>query len=201
MVIFMLYTTEFEARVRDWAGNQMPGDRFDHVRGVVETVDWMARQYAPDQIMQARLAAWIHDCAKHLSDDELLQWAIVYNLPITETERLMPDLLHGAVGYALANKEFGFDDPQLRTACAYHTTGAPGMNMLDKIVMLGDLIEPGRDFEGVQELRDLTKLDLDKAVLKSLDHTLYHLIDRRRIIDPRPVLLRNELLLANVRYD
>ncbi len=197
----LLYTSEFESQVRTWAEAQIAPTRISHVRGVVQTVDHLAQLYDPEQVSQARLAGWIHDCAKHLPDDELLQWATVYNLPVTDTERQVPDLLHGAVGYALANKVFGFDDPQLLTACAYHTTGAPDMNTLDKIVMLGDLIEPGRDFDGVMRLRKLAEQDLDQAVLLSLDHTLGHLLQQFRLIDPRPVLLRNQLLLAGIRYD
>ncbi|NDJ87057.1 MAG: HD domain-containing protein, partial [Chloroflexi bacterium] len=97
-------------------------------------------------------------------------------------------------------KAFGLDDPMLQTACAYHTTGAPDMNTLDKIVMLGDLIEPSRTFDGVEALREIAHQDLDSAVLMSLDYTISYLIRRQRIIDPRPVFLRNQLIGAGVHY-
>jgi predicted HD superfamily hydrolase involved in NAD metabolism len=194
-------TPELEERVEAWARAKIPPNRLAHVEGVVSTVDRLAQKYAPDQVARARLAAWIHDAAKHWPDDELLDYAEAHGLPISSGERDVPMLLHGGVAYELANEIFGFDDPALRSAAAYHTTGAPGMNALDKIVFLGDLIEPGRDFPGVKELRQEAERDLDSAVLAAADQTLRHLIDKNRVIDPRAVLLRNELLEAGVRYN
>jgi predicted HD superfamily hydrolase involved in NAD metabolism len=194
------YTPEFEAAVQAWAEQRIKPKRLAHVRGVVAIVDHLARRYAPDEVMRVRLAGWIHDAAKHLPDTELLRLAEAHQLPITDSERRVPMLLHGAVGYALAAEAFGLDDPRLQTACAYHTTGAPGMNTADKIVFLGDLIEPTRDFPGVEALRAQADHDLDAAVLMAVDYTLRYIIDRRRYMDPRPVLLRNELLVAGVNY-
>jgi predicted HD superfamily hydrolase involved in NAD metabolism len=195
-----LYTDVFEKQVQKWAEGRIASKRIRHVQGVVETVDSLARQYAPDEVSRARLAGWIHDAAKHLPDEELLLIAEEHDWPITETERMVPMLLHGVVGYFQAADEFGIDDPILRNACAYHTTGAPDMNTLDKIVMVGDLIEPTRNYEGVEDLRQLTMKDLDGAVLQSVDGTFLYLIKRQRIIDPRPLQLRNQLLMAGVRY-
>ena len=193
-----IYTTTFEKQIQAWAEERITPKRIPHVRGVVETVDNLARLYAPEDMMRARLAGWIHDSAKHLSDEELLDIAEKYGWNITGSERQVPMLLHGVVGYLQASDLFGFDDPQIRSACAYHTTGSPDMNVLDKIVMIGDLIEPTRQYDGVDELRRLAESDLDTAVLKSVDATLIYLIKRGRMIDPRPLLLRNKLLAEGV---
>ena len=195
-----LYTPEFEAAVQAWAEQRIKPKRLTHVRGVVAMVDHLARRYAPDEVMCVRLAGWIHDAAKHLPDEELLRLAEMRHLPITESERYVPMLLHGAIGYALAAEAFGLDDPRLQTACAYHTTGAPGMNAADKIVFLGDMIEPTRDFLGVEAIRAQAERDLDAAVLMAVDYTLRYILDWRRYMDPRAVLLRNELLVAGVNY-
>lgn len=196
----ILYTTAFEKQVQTWAEGRIASKRIQHVQGVVETADELARRYAPDEILRARLAGWIHDAAKHLPDDELLRIAGEHGWAITETERLVPMLLHGAVGYLQAADEFGLDDAQLRSACAFHTTGAPEMSTLDKIVMVGDLIEPSRIYQGVDDLRQLVAVDLDAAVLKSVDVTLLYLIKGQRVMDPRPLHLRNQLLMAGIRY-
>lgn len=196
-----LYTEAFEKQVQKWAEERIAPKRIPHVRGVVETVGELARRYCPDEIQRARLAGWIHDAAKHLSDEELLRIAESHDWEIIESERLVPMLLHGAVGYLQAADKFGLDDLRLRSACAYHTTGAPNMNTLDKIVMVGDLIEPTRNYEGVDVLRRLASEDLDQAVLLSVDATLLYLIKRQRVIDPRPLELRNQLLMAGIRYE
>ncbi|MCB9436217.1 MAG: bis(5'-nucleosyl)-tetraphosphatase (symmetrical) YqeK [Anaerolineales bacterium] len=196
-----MYTPELEEQVRQWAEARVPAKRWAHVCGVVEAADQLARRYAPTQVLQARLAGWIHDAAKSLDDETLLQTARAYDWPIIEIERQVPDLLHGAVGYLLANEEFQFDDPQLASACTYHTTGAPNMASLDKVVLLADLIEPTRHYPNVERLRALCQLDLDAALLFSMDFTLAYLIERHRLIDTRAVDCRNQLLAAGVHYE
>ncbi|MFO7321956.1 MAG: bis(5'-nucleosyl)-tetraphosphatase (symmetrical) YqeK [Chloroflexota bacterium] len=194
------YNQELEERVAAWARAKIAPNRLGHVEGVVETCETLARRYAPDDVARARLAGWIHDAAKHWPDDDLLAYAEANHLPITEGDRAVPMLLHGIVAYALAADIFELNDPELAAACNHHTTGAPGMGTLEKIVFLADLIEPGRDFPGVEALREAAERDLDTAVLMAVDHTLRYLIDRQRVIDPRALLLRNELLLNGVRY-
>ena len=188
------YTPEFEAQVQAWAENCIPEKRIPHVRGVVATVEKLARHYAPQDIALVRLAGWIHDAAKALTNKELLVLAKAYQLPISEIEWTVPMLLHGAVGYALANEEFELNDACLQSACNYHTTGAPGMSITDKIVMLGDAIEPTRNHKGVEELRTLAEKDLDKAVFYLTEQTIEYLTKRERPIDPRVLALRAELL-------
>lgn len=194
------YTPEFEARVQAWVEARLKPKRISHVRGVVETADWMAQLYVPHQRMQARLAAWIHDAAKKLPDEELMRLAELHHLPISEGEMMVPMLLHGAVGYVLAAAEFGLDDPQVQTACAYHTTGDPTMNTLDMIVYVADLIEPTRDFPGVDALRRAAQVSLEGVTLMATDFTLRYLIERGKYIDPRPVHLHNRLVQAGVTY-
>lgn len=195
------YTPEFEAKVQAWAESRIKPKRLTHVRGVVEACDHLAHLYAPDDVMRARLAGWIHDSAKHLPEDEFITIAEAHHWPITDVERQVPDLLHGAVGYLLMADTFGIHDPALQSACTNHTTGDPAMNTLDKVVFLGDLIEPSRDFDGVEPLRQLAERDLDAAILMAVDATIIHLIKRNRILDPRPVFLRNKLLVSGVNYD
>ncbi len=193
------YTPEFEAQIQVWAEQQIPEKRLPHVRGVVEMVDHLAQLYAPNDVLLVRLAGWLHDSAKALSDADLLAQANAFQLPISEMEQTVPMLLHGAVGYALANEVFDLNDPRLASACNLHTTGAPGMSITDKIVMLGDAIEPTRKYPGVDELRVLAEENLDRAVLQLATNTINHLEKRGRAIDPRVIDLRDELIqqLAN----
>lgn len=196
-----VYNAEFEAQVEAWALEQVSSRRSSHVQGVVEMVDALALLYAPDEVMRARLAGWIHDAAKRWSDADLLAYAEAHGLPVNDAERAVPMLLHGAVGYAIAAEYFDLDDPALASACAKHTTGDPDMSLLDKIVFLGDMIElRTRDFPGVDVLRDEALRDLDAALLRALDMTLLQLINRGKQIDPRPLLLRNRLIAAGVTY-
>lgn len=193
------YSPAFEESVRQWVETLLVPPRLDHVRGVVCTASDLAARYAPDEAPRARLAAWLHDAAKPWTEAALLDYAERHNLPITPGDRQVPMLLHGAVGYALAVERFGLDDPAVREACAVHTTGAPEMSVLAKIIYVADMIEPGRSFSGVDELRAEAARDLDAALLGAASFKLRHLIRRQRTIDPRAFAHYNALIAAGVR--
>lgn len=189
----MDYDSAFESAVEKWSHRQQSEQRFAHTERVVHTATLLAHQWAPASVMQCRLAGWIHDSAKHFDAAALLQMAQSYGLEVTPSEAQTPQLLHGAVGYARAAEHFQFEDEQIRTACTYHTTGHPDMNLNDKIVYLADLIEPARDFPSVDLLRELAYEDIDQAVLFSAKHTMMYLLEKDRTVDPRVLLLYNQL--------
>lgn len=197
-----MYTEAFELTVRDWSQSHQSKKRFAHTGRVVSTATKLAEKWSPDEVMICRLAGWIHDAAKALSDKELLDYAIENNLPISKAEYDTPMLLHGAVAYALASAELGFSDERIRTACAYHTTGSPDMTLADKIVYLADLIEPEREFPSVDEIRRLAfNVAMDNAMLFAVVHTVQYLMERHKPIDPRVIELYNVLTNAGVRLD
>ena len=191
----MQYSAQQEDQIKAWALTQIAPKRHQHVEGVATTADNLAAQYLPEECQRARLAGWIHDAAKHLSDDDLLAQAQEFGLELSPSEQLVPMLLHGVIGYLRCATEFGLNDAQLFTACRYHTAGHPAMNTLDKIVFIADLIEPSRDFPKVEKLRKHAVKNLDKTMLIAAQHTLLHLIDKKRIIAPDLLDLRNRLLL------
>jgi len=197
----MDYTPELENEIQDWLREQITPQRLDHVVGVVEAATELAERYAPGEVERCRIAGWLHDAAKHWSGEDLLAYAEARGELITPMEREVPMLLHGLVGYLVGAEQFALDDPLIKAACTNHTTSAPGMGIVEKIVFLADLIEPERRFDGVETIRKLADNNLDQAMLFTLDHSLRYLIDRKRLIDPRPLLLRNELLQASVMYD
>ncbi len=46
------------------------------------------------------------------------------------------------------------------------------MSLLDKIIYLADIIEPGRKFPGVDEIRALAPTDIDAAMVIALEHIM-----------------------------
>ena len=68
-------------------------------------------------------------------------------------------------------------------AIQVHTTGEPGMNLLDKILYIADYIEPNRDkAPDLTEVRRLAFEDLD--MMKILSDTLDYLNERGGELDP-----------------
>jgi len=68
------------------------------------------------------------------------------------------------------------------------------MSLIEKIIFIADVIEPNRDFPGVDLIREKIELNIDKAVILACDFTIKYNIERRRIIHPNTLLTRNTLL-------
>jgi len=62
---------------------------------------------------------------------------------------------HAFAGAVLAKRDYGVTDEEILRAIRLHTTGDAGMSAFDALIYAADLIEPGRAFEGVDELRAL----------------------------------------------
>lgn len=144
---------------------------------------------------KAYLAGLLHDYAKCLSNQELLKIARENNLIIDEIEYKQAELLHGPVGAFLIRQELKITDESILNAVKYHTTGCADMDTLMQIIYIADYTEPGRIFEGVEELRKLVLEDLSQGVLEGLDTSLKHIINGKRLIHPLTISARNWMLL------
>ena len=67
---------------------------------------------------------------------------------------------------------------RIESAIRWHTTGKPDMNQLEKILYLADMIEPTRDFPGVEELRELAEQDLDRCMARALSMSVQNIQER-----------------------
>ncbi|HHW56899.1 MAG TPA: HD domain-containing protein [Clostridia bacterium] len=169
-------------------------ERFKHSIGVMETAKYLAKKYGANK-EKAQVAGLLHDCAKAYSDEELLHLAKKYKIEIDDVLVRVPFLLHGPVAAALVEDIFGVKDEEIKRAIALHTTGDVGMTTLDKIIFLADYIEPNRDFEGVENLRQLAEVDLDIAVLRAFDNTICYVIEKELILYEKTVKARNYILM------
>ncbi|HHV07392.1 MAG TPA: HD domain-containing protein [Firmicutes bacterium] len=177
----------------------LPLHRYQHSLEVAEVAVKLAQCHG-GKVKKAYLAGLLHDCAKGLEEDLLLQTALAFGIVRNDTEKACPDLLHGPVGALLAWKEYGVDDPEILTAIAVHTLGSEEMGLLAKIIYLADYIEPGRRFPGVDDLRALAYEDLNRAVLQAMDNTILYLLRQGLLLHPQTMKARNSLLLATAAY-
>jgi predicted HD superfamily hydrolase involved in NAD metabolism len=170
-------------------------NRYLHSLGVMDTAVKLAKKYNEDTD-KASIAGLIHDCAKGLDNEALLKIAGDCGIEISYVHQRQPELLHGPVGACIAEKEFSVRDKEILHAIKYHTTGCENMSMLDKIIYIADYIEPGRNFPGVNLLREETFTDINKGLLLALDNTIRYVIDRRQLIDDMTIRARNYLLCS-----
>jgi predicted HD superfamily hydrolase involved in NAD metabolism len=108
--------------------------------------------------------------------------------------------LHAEVAAFVAEQEYGINDPEVLDAIRYHTSGRVGMTLLDKIVCLADYIEPGRNFPGVDRIRELAEHNLEQALVAGFDSTITFLIEKQKVIFPLTVLARNDIV-RRLGYD
>ncbi len=148
---------------------------YEHTLGVAYTAAALAMRYG-DDVNNAILAGMLHDCAKCLTNEKRLSICEKYNIAVNEAERKNPYLLHAKVGSFLAMKKYGVTDKDVINAILNHTTGRPGMSLLEKIIWIADYIEPGRkQAPNLPLIRKLAFEDLDQALLTALRDTLEYL--------------------------
>lgn len=144
--------------------------RVAHVAGCESEAVKLAMHWGEDPELAAE-AGILHDITKSLSYDEQLQLCEKYGIINDNSELEAPKLLHAKTGAAMARELFGVSDT-VYEAIRWHTTGKPDMSLFEKILYLADYIEPTRDFEGIDELRELAFSDLDGAMVLGLGMTI-----------------------------
>ncbi|MBE7068576.1 MAG: nicotinate (nicotinamide) nucleotide adenylyltransferase [Clostridiales bacterium] len=120
---------------------------------------------------KAITSALFHDCAKNLPQNSPLLEK--FSLP-TEWGEVPESVVHQFQGAYLAERFFGITDREILDAIRYHTSGRTAMGELEKLIFLADMVEEGRSYEGVDELRDLFWKgdDLDGCLVKALEETV-----------------------------
>ena len=126
----------------------------------------------------AILAAALHDCAKYLgeSSPELNGFEYPAGVPAP--------VIHQYAGAYVAEHTFGITDKYVLNAIRYHTSGRENMGNLEKLIFLADLLEEGRDFEGVENLRKIFLKDIDECMLEALGHQLEYLEKQKKPVYP-----------------
>ena len=163
---------------------QLKYSRFVHTMGVTFTATSLAMRYGAD-VKRAELAGLLHDCAKYVPVDEMERICREGGLEISSFERGNGALLHSKAGSVLARTKYGVTDKEVLDAIRFHTTGRPGMTLLDKIVFIADYMEPGREeAPDLSIVRPLAFSDLDQALLQILSDTLDYLEGTGKKIDP-----------------
>ena len=158
--------------------------RFAHTMGVMATARELAEIHGESEILAQR-AGLLHDNAKSLSLERMLELADEGGLELSGDERASAALMHAPVGAYLARVRFGESDARVLDAIRYHPTGRPGMSALEAIIYLADMIEPSRaDFEGLRDLRALARRDLGRALEMGLYMSNSYVLERgQRLFD------------------
>ena len=143
-------------------------ERWQHtVRVTVMAAENCAR-FGIDEKQAITAAAW-HDCAKYLTAEnkELKGFKLPQGVP--------KPIVHQYAGAFVAEHIFGIEDEEVLNAIRYHTSGRENMTNLEKLIYLSDMLEEGRSFDGVENLRKKFALGLDEGMLAALEHTIKYI--------------------------
>ena len=136
---------------------------------------------------EALIAGLLHDCAKNYQEDWMLSECLRLNIPLSECEKSIPELIHAAYGAHLAREEYGITQENILLAIRNHTLGRPNMTILEQIVYLADYMEPGRSHPTIPSLDELRKIafrNLDEATYLVSKNSIRYFETTGKTADP-----------------
>ena len=157
-------------------------NRVAHVLGCRDTAMELAKRWGAD-VDDAARAGLLHDITKALDGPLQLTLCREYGTILDDFGQKNPKTLHALTGSLVAERIFG-ESPAVVSAIRHHTTGKAGMTLLEKIIYVADYMEPCRNFQGVEKLREYAYSDIDAALKLGLEMTLENLISRELDISP-----------------
>lgn len=169
--------------------------RFKHSLGVRDVAEKLAIKYDKSLVQKAKIAGIVHDCAKNLINDKLIQMVRQEGYIVDEVSQKQPQLLHGLAGAIIAEKVMNIKDRDILNSIKFHTTGKRNMTTLEKIIYIGDYIEPSRNFNGVENLREAAFEDLDKALIMAFDNTINYVISKGELLHGDTIAARNYAII------
>lgn len=173
---------------------ELSKERYNHSIGVGDAARALAERFGYDE-KKAYLAGLLHDCAKYKDIQKQLEKAKEYKVFLTELECELLPVVHAPIGAAVAEYEYGIEDSEILDSIRYHTVGRKGMTKLDKIIYLADMIEINRDFPGVDNLREMAKVNLDEAILLAIEQSMSFNMKKKTIIHPNTIDAWNDIIL------
>ncbi len=171
----------------------LPLKRYKHSLAVYETALELAEAHKLD-VEKVGVSALLHDCGREIPSRDSLAKAAELGIEVDKVEANQPILLHAKLGVFYARKKYGIEDKEILDGILYHTTGAPDMTPLAMAVYLADLLEPTRDFPGIDDLRKLAKENMEKAMVKAYANTIRYLVEYDLLIHPNCIHGYNQLV-------
>jgi len=173
--------------------HRQSGKRLLHSLSVADEAVRLAKLYGADPD-RAYAAGLLHDITKQESYENQLRLCADFDIILSNLERKTPKLLHAITGEQVARRELGVTDAVVLDAIRYHTTAKPQMPLLTAILYLADYVEPLRQFEGVELVREVVYTDFDEALRRALDATIIEVVEAGSLLHPDTLAARNEIV-------
>lgn len=169
-------------------------ERYSHSINVMNTSIELAKLYNCS-IEEAKIAGLLHDCGKFQDKIKILKMVDEFDIILDNVMKKNTALAHGPLGVAIAKSKYNISNPNILNAIRYHTTGREEMTLLEKIVFIADLIEPSRNFQGVEEMRKLAYENLDESIILALNKNIQFVIEKKNLLHLDTIKARNRLII------
>lgn len=166
-------------KLYDEVKEKLSEKRFKHSEGVVKRAIEYAKIYNVD-IETVKLVAIAHDIAKELSDAENEKYINEYKIELDDIEKTNRNLIHAKIGAYICKNKYNFTEDMVN-AIKYHTTGRENMSMLEKVLLLADATEEGRNYCSSKYV-DMIKKDIDKGIVEVTKWVINNLLERDVLI-------------------
>ncbi|MGN0445502.1 MAG: bis(5'-nucleosyl)-tetraphosphatase (symmetrical) YqeK [Acutalibacteraceae bacterium] len=179
---------EFLAVIQE---KESPG-RYQHSRNVAKAALKLAERNGAD-LEKAYVCGLLHDVEKNAPKEEQKRYMKQLGETLPQYVFDNPKLWHAPAGAAYVRDELGIVDEEMIHAIKYHTTGRPGMTVLERIIYVADFISDERDYPGVEKVRETAYRNLDEAILIGSQFTLVSLLKSWCVINYDTIAMYNEV--------
>ncbi|MDP0488372.1 MAG: bis(5'-nucleosyl)-tetraphosphatase (symmetrical) YqeK [Fusobacterium sp. JB019] len=151
--------------IRKRVKKKLSDRRYRHTLGVEKMAVILAHKNNYDE-KKVRIAALLHDYMKEEKIENLQN--ICKGIKEVEGYEELTEILHGFAAGEIIGEEFNIEDKEIKEAIKYHTIGREKMSLLDKIIYISDAIEEGRDYPGVDKIREEAMENIDKGIIEEV---------------------------------
>ncbi len=166
--------------------------RAAHIERMEEDAISLAKAHSVD-VERLMICVDAHDLFRDVKPEKLKKIANLWNIQITPVERHVPLLLHGKISSEYLRRHFKIEDKEILDAIAYHTSGMPTYSPIVMAMFILDSTESGREFEGVEELRQIAMISLRKGYEAIIKNKIIYAVTNDLLILPESVETWNNL--------
>lgn len=168
--------------------------RFNHSVNVSNEAVRLANLYGVDE-QKAKIVGLLHDISKEAPEDDQKQFIKEHGEKLNKIEEVSPKLLHSISGMLFLRDVLKIEDVDMLNAVRYHTTAREEMSQLEKVLFVADFTSAERDYEGVDKIREMSNISLDKAMMCGLSLVIEEISRKQLPMAINTALAYNELAL------
>ena len=177
-----------EKQIFNYLSENLTPKKLEHSYNVAMLAADLASRHSSNDTLKARTAGLLHDCAKLMTDKELIDFFKKRNKTLKyfkDISKFSPHLLHSFAGGNVAREKFKIKDKDILNAIKNHTLGRGNMSVLEKIIFVADYVSRDRKWKYAKRIRNLAKNDLNKAFFEALIKKMEYVINNSMWMCPQ----------------